>query len=92
LKLILNFRCENILITENIEPKISNFKYSRALHDNATHVTQIIRWLAPERMNSRKLNQEISGSTQQMPKKEEGLKEENEDDFVPYSVQCEIFR
>ncbi|CAB4412844.1 unnamed protein product [Rhizophagus irregularis] len=86
-----DIRCENILITKNLEPKISNFKYSRALHDNATHVTQIIRWLAPERMNSKKINQEIAKLTQQVPNKEEGLKEGNEDEHVPYTIQCEIF-
>ncbi|CAB5361443.1 unnamed protein product [Rhizophagus irregularis] len=86
-----DIRCENILITKNLEPKISNFKYSRALHDNATHVTQIIRWLAPERMNSKKINQEIAKLTQQVLNKEEGLKEGNEDEHVPYTIQCEIF-
>ncbi|CAG8622703.1 5613_t:CDS:2 [Rhizophagus irregularis] len=63
----------------------------RALHDNATHVTQIIRWLAPERMNSKKINQEIAKLTQQVLNKEEGLKEGNEDEHVPYTIQCEIF-
>ncbi|PKY42315.1 kinase-like protein [Rhizophagus irregularis] len=51
-----NIRCENILITENLEPKISNFEYSHVLRSNRTYdigkITQIIRWLAPEKMDS----------------------------------------
>ncbi|RGB37277.1 kinase-like domain-containing protein [Rhizophagus diaphanus] len=51
-----NIRCENILITENLDPKISNFEYSHILRSNRTYdigkITQIIRWLAPEKMDS----------------------------------------
>jgi hypothetical protein len=43
-------------------------------------------------MNSKKINQEIAKLTQQVPNKEEGLKEGNEDEHVPYTIQCEIFR
>ncbi|EXX69500.1 uncharacterized protein OCT59_019660 [Rhizophagus irregularis] len=52
-----DIRCENILITENLEPKISNFEYTYALQANISdirQITQIIRWLAPEKMNSKK--------------------------------------
>ncbi|CAB5375658.1 unnamed protein product [Rhizophagus irregularis] len=52
-----DIRCENILITENLEPKISNFEYTYALQANTSdirQITQIIRWLAPEKMNSKK--------------------------------------
>ncbi|POG68498.1 kinase-like domain-containing protein [Rhizophagus irregularis DAOM 181602=DAOM 197198] len=50
-----DIRCENILITNNLEPKISNFKYSRVLQANTTdigNITHIVRWLAPEKMDS----------------------------------------
>ena len=46
-------------------------------------------------MNSKKLNQQIaqaSNSAQQTPKKEEIKKEKKDDDYVPYTIQCEIFR
>ncbi|PKY28487.1 hypothetical protein RhiirB3_473961 [Rhizophagus irregularis] len=73
-------RCENILITENLKPKISNFKYSRALQANTTNIGNI---------TNRSLT-EIAAtvSAQQAPKKNEGKKD---DDYVPYTIQCEIF-
>ncbi|CAB4412846.1 unnamed protein product [Rhizophagus irregularis] len=83
-----DIRCENILITDNLEPKISNFKYSHALQANITNIgnlTQIVRWLAPEKMNSKKIQTEIAAavsSAQQISK---------EYDYVPYTIQCEIF-
>ncbi|GBC04009.1 hypothetical protein RclHR1_05460012, partial [Rhizophagus clarus] len=89
-----DIRCENILITENLNPKISNFKYTRALQDNVTSITRIIRWLAPEKMNSKEINQEIVAavsSTQQVPKKEEENLNKKKEDYVPYTIQCEIF-
>ncbi|CAI2187052.1 5592_t:CDS:2 [Funneliformis geosporum] len=93
-----DIRCENILITDISEPKISNFKYSRALQDDTTNIgniTQIVRWLAPEKMNSKKLNQHISAANNpqsQPSKKEEAKKDKNkDDDYVPYTIQCEIF-
>ncbi|CAB5209047.1 unnamed protein product [Rhizophagus irregularis] len=89
-----DIRCENILITENLEPKISNFKYSRAIQANTTNIgniTQIVRWLAPEKMNSKKIQTEIAAAVsaaQQAPKKDEGKKD---DYYIPYTIQCEIF-
>jgi hypothetical protein len=86
------------LITENLEPKISNFKYSRALQANTTNIgniTQIVRWLAPEKMNSKKIQTEIANavnSTSQTQKKDETKKESKDEDYVPYTIQCEIFR
>ncbi|CAG8681208.1 10971_t:CDS:2 [Funneliformis caledonium] len=93
-----DIRCENILMTETSEPKISNFKYSRALQDDTTNIgniTQIVRWLAPEKMNSKKLNQHISAASNpqsQPSKKDDAKKDKNkDDDYVPYTIQCEIF-
>jgi hypothetical protein len=85
-------------MTENLEPKISNFRHSRALQGNTINIgniTQIVRWLAPEKMNSKKLNQQIqaaSNTAQQMPKKEESKRDKKDEDYVPYTIQCEIFR
>ncbi|RIA93661.1 hypothetical protein C1645_735343 [Glomus cerebriforme] len=46
-------------------------------------------------MNSKRIHQEIqeiaSGTTQQTPKKEDGKKERKDEDYVPYTIQCEIF-
>ena len=42
-------------------------------------------------MNSKRTRQEIAAAIQ-MPKKEEDLKEGKEEDYVPYTIQCEIFR
>ncbi|RGB37275.1 kinase-like domain-containing protein [Rhizophagus diaphanus] len=92
-----DIRCENILITDNLKPKISNFKYSRALQANTTNIgniTQIVRWLAPEKMNSKKTQTVIAAAVsaaQQAPKKDEGKKDRKDDDYVPYTIQCEIF-
>ena len=56
-----------------MEPKISNFKYSRALQGDTVNIgdiAQIVRWLAPEKMNSKKLNQQVaSNSTHKRQKK-----------------------
>ncbi|CAG8778369.1 9397_t:CDS:2, partial [Rhizophagus irregularis] len=72
--------------------------YSRALQANTTNIgniTQIVRWLAPEKMNSKKIQTEIAAAVsaaQQAPKKDEGKKDRKDDDYVPYTIQCEIFR
>ncbi|CAG8648328.1 13330_t:CDS:2 [Funneliformis mosseae] len=70
----------------------------RALQDDTTNIgniTQIVRWLAPEKMNSKKLNQHISAvsNPQSQPsKKDDAKKDKNkDDDYVPYTIQCEIF-
>ncbi|RGB32703.1 kinase-like domain-containing protein [Rhizophagus diaphanus] len=71
--------------------------YSRALQANTTNIgniTQIVRWLAPEKMNSKKIQTEIAAAVsaaQQAPKKDEGKKDRKDDDYVPYTIQCEIF-
>ncbi|RHZ82608.1 hypothetical protein Glove_108g9 [Diversispora epigaea] len=48
-----DIRCQNILITKNLVPKIYNFKYSR-LDADATckmnNTMEIMRWMAPEKM------------------------------------------
>ncbi|RIA89121.1 kinase-like domain-containing protein, partial [Glomus cerebriforme] len=48
-----DLRCENILITENMQPKISNFGLAREFNA-ATHPIEnfvdIIHWLAPEKL------------------------------------------
>ncbi|RIB12332.1 kinase-like domain-containing protein [Gigaspora rosea] len=49
-----DIRCENILITENYEPKIANFRLSRTEQEvsvNIENILSIIRWLAPEKLS-----------------------------------------
>ncbi|CAG8713491.1 2271_t:CDS:2, partial [Dentiscutata heterogama] len=47
-------RCENILVTDRFEPKISNFELTRtitgAVSSEIKILADIIRWLAPEKM------------------------------------------
>ncbi|KAF0426246.1 kinase-like protein [Gigaspora margarita] len=46
-------RCENIVVTDRFEPKISNFELSRTLTGVSAEIkilADIIRWLAPEKM------------------------------------------
>ncbi|KAF0472548.1 kinase-like protein [Gigaspora margarita] len=49
-----DIRCENILITENYEPKISNFWLSRTEQEMSVkieNILSIIRWMAPEKIS-----------------------------------------
>ncbi|CAG8653999.1 12966_t:CDS:2, partial [Dentiscutata heterogama] len=47
-------RCENILVTDGFEPKISNFQLARSISTPVSSeiktLADIIRWLAPEKM------------------------------------------
>ncbi|CAG8771456.1 17937_t:CDS:2 [Gigaspora margarita] len=48
-----DIRCQNIMMTTRLEPKISNFKYSRlvdAKTTNIKHIKEIFHWMAPEKM------------------------------------------
>jgi serine/threonine protein kinase len=49
-----DIRCENVLINENIQPKLTNFKFSREFHATTTRIddtSALIRWLAPEKLS-----------------------------------------
>ncbi|CAG8439464.1 8529_t:CDS:2 [Diversispora eburnea] len=75
-----DIRCANILITENLTPKIANFNASRDYNEkslkqkNMKQIKNILNWMAPEKMYQHM--QKISG---------------NKEFYVPYTVQCEIF-
>jgi len=48
-------------------------------------------------MNSKKIQSEIAeiaaaSSSQQGQKKDDSKKDRKEEDYVPYTIQCEIFR
>ncbi|CAG8661217.1 995_t:CDS:2 [Acaulospora morrowiae] len=46
-------RCQNIMMTARMEPKISNFNYSRMSHgptSDMKHITDVVHWMAPEKL------------------------------------------
>ncbi|PKY26681.1 kinase-like protein [Rhizophagus irregularis] len=48
-----DIRCNNIMMTTRLEPKIANFKYSRLFDDRTVdieNIKEIFPWLAPEKM------------------------------------------
>ncbi|CAI2170749.1 13593_t:CDS:2 [Funneliformis geosporum] len=50
-----DIRCENIMVTARLEPKITNFEYARLTTDstsNLTNITEIVHWLAPEKLRN----------------------------------------
>lgn len=50
-------RCENILMTRNLEPKITNFEYSRynaSTTTNMSTITEVVHWMAPEKLRQSK--------------------------------------
>ncbi|CAB4483709.1 unnamed protein product [Rhizophagus irregularis] len=74
-----DIRCENVLINENIQPKLTNFKFAREFHANTTQIDDInalIHWLAPEKLSH------ISAEQDKKPKKADDCR---------YTIQCEIF-
>ncbi|EXX69763.1 uncharacterized protein OCT59_028463 [Rhizophagus irregularis] len=52
-----DLRCENILMTESLEPKIYNFELARSFDWKTTTMDQtigdILRWMAPEKLNNK---------------------------------------
>ncbi|CAG8524695.1 9003_t:CDS:2 [Gigaspora margarita] len=51
-----DIRCENIMMTMRLEPKIANFIYSRETDDNTTFIKNeddIVRWMSPEKISKR---------------------------------------
>ncbi|RGB24164.1 kinase-like domain-containing protein, partial [Rhizophagus diaphanus] len=51
-----DIRCENVLINENIQPKLTNFKFAREFNANTIQIDNInalIHWLAPEKLKAR---------------------------------------
>ncbi|CAG8441653.1 6247_t:CDS:2 [Dentiscutata heterogama] len=48
-----DLRCDNIFVTQNLDVKLGNFKYSRPVDANTTKLSDIvqhIRWMAPEQI------------------------------------------
>ncbi|GBB93292.1 hypothetical protein RclHR1_21450001 [Rhizophagus clarus] len=74
-----DLKCENILIAEKLQPKISNFNFSREFNA-ATHpinnINDMIHWLAPEKLKCISTERNL---------------DDNEKQEVRYNIQCEIF-
>ncbi|CAI2174141.1 15771_t:CDS:2 [Funneliformis geosporum] len=73
-----DIRCENVLMTEKMQPKLCNFKFARevnAVTSQIDDMNAIIHWLAPEKLIS--FDRDQKGSKRQ---------EESR-----YTIQCEIF-
>ncbi|RHZ84017.1 hypothetical protein Glove_86g152 [Diversispora epigaea] len=52
-----DIRCANIMMTKQLVPKLSNFKYARHNSQATTdikEITNILRWMAPEKMKDHK--------------------------------------
>jgi serine/threonine protein kinase len=52
-----DLRCENVMLTINLEPKLSNFEYARVTTGATTSLsdlTKVIHWLAPEKMRNKR--------------------------------------
>jgi serine/threonine protein kinase len=48
-----DLRCENIMLTDHLEPKLANFEYARissATTSSIADLMRIIHWLSPEKM------------------------------------------
>ncbi|CAG8772331.1 23271_t:CDS:2 [Gigaspora margarita] len=48
-----DLRCDNIFVTQNLDVKLGNFKYSRAVNANTSNISDLIkhiRWMAPEQI------------------------------------------
>ncbi|CAB4412865.1 unnamed protein product [Rhizophagus irregularis] len=77
-----DIRCESILITDNIEPKISNFVYSRYDNQQTSNISKvktnyILNWMAPEKIEQHTHNQKVTIEGKKIYKK--------------YTVRCDIF-
>ncbi|RIA81175.1 kinase-like domain-containing protein [Glomus cerebriforme] len=50
-----DIRCQNVMMTRYLEPKLTNFEYARLVTDNTvnvTNLTEIVHWLAPEKLRN----------------------------------------
>ncbi|CAG8545712.1 10876_t:CDS:2 [Diversispora eburnea] len=76
-----DIRCEHIMMTTRLVPKIAKFKYSRMATGPTTDmkgVTDIMRWMAPEKLYYSTYSIESTNYTKKHV-------------HVPYTFKCEIF-
>jgi serine/threonine protein kinase len=51
-----DLRCENVMITNHLEPKLANFEYARSTGGTTSSIgdlMKVVHWLAPEKMHDR---------------------------------------
>ncbi|RIB11664.1 kinase-like domain-containing protein [Gigaspora rosea] len=56
-----DIRCENVFITQNLDPKLGNFKYARGVDEMisinlSNELMNVVRWMAPEQIEKYKKN------------------------------------
>ncbi|CAG8803387.1 40862_t:CDS:2 [Gigaspora margarita] len=56
-----DIRCENVFITQNLDPKLGNFKYARGVDEMisinlSSELMNVVRWMAPEQIEKYKKN------------------------------------
>ncbi|CAG8593609.1 6093_t:CDS:2 [Funneliformis caledonium] len=74
-----DIRCENVLITEKMQPKICNFKFSRefnAVTSQIDDMNAIVHWLAPEKLKNINSDQDSKKYNNKT---------------TSYTIQCDIF-
>ncbi|CAG8503497.1 7941_t:CDS:2, partial [Funneliformis caledonium] len=60
-----DLKCENILIKENMQPKISKFNFAREINAETCHfddLNDIVHWLAPEKLKCIPAEQNLEGN------------------------------
>ena len=75
-----DIRCENVLITEKMQPKLCNFKFSRefnAVTSQIDDMNAIVHWLAPEKLKHMSTDQDLKKANKPT---------------TSYTIQCDIFR
>ncbi|RHZ75866.1 hypothetical protein Glove_209g130 [Diversispora epigaea] len=76
-----DIRCEHIMMTTRLVPKIAKFKYSRMTTGPTTDMkglTDVMRWMAPEKLRDSTYSADSTESTKKRV-------------HVPYTFKCEIF-
>ncbi|KAF0458747.1 kinase-like protein [Gigaspora margarita] len=76
-----DIRCENVLVTRGLDPKLGNFKYARETNADTTsnlsdQLINVIRWMAPEQIEK---YQDLGNTKYKKSEKR-------------YTFNCEIFR
>ncbi|CAI2167501.1 17534_t:CDS:2 [Funneliformis geosporum] len=56
-----DLRCENVMLTKNLEPKLTNFDYARSTDAESKKIPdlEIVHWLAPEKIENNSYRYDI---------------------------------
>ncbi|CAG8577694.1 12740_t:CDS:2 [Funneliformis caledonium] len=57
-----DLRCENVMLTKNLEPKLTNFDYARTTDAESKKIPdlEIVHWLAPEKIANNNFRYDIT--------------------------------